>query len=301
MDGKPKHHERRSKSTKPDQRKAPRFRAMKMEVGEPKLAVHDLEIKGGLSDAGAKSKGPKETFRFDRKPSKHRGWDKPQLTVLGLYYPLGPCKTPLILNDLNEVLSKLEKAFRMQSLHTTFVDSPISAVCKSLDQVELEVVLFEARDEPEKMIIDINRLDGDSYSFHSYAQHILCSVLGIESESPPGTSPSWNINLLSQADSIGPGVENVGDALEISFNLMKTDRYDSKKLGLEALVHMTNPTKSGWSAAKAVAGSLIRPDGAVAEQLTQIVLKLACKSVVVESSGTCLENLAEMDSSEQTN
>lgn len=232
-----------------------------------------------------------DSKQLQRLGNPHR-WCEPGLTRLGLYYPLSPCQARMAQSQLNNVLRKLEDVFRKHSLHANYTDSPISAICKSMDQVEFEVVLFAARDDSDQMILEMSRRNGDSIAFHLYAQHILCAVLDI---APPERHPepvafsssSWNMHVLSQADSLGDYVEDVTEAIEIAANLVASDRYDACRLGLESTVHLTNPEKCGLSAAKAVARCLIHPEGPIAQNLSRRILEFACQetSTSVQSEG----------------
>ena len=305
MDGQQKQDETRSRSKKGG---GLGFRAMTFEASEP-------TIRHGSTP---QTKDQFRAARFDDTalvPIEERvavliktqdvpkptppGWSNPQLTLLGLYYPLGSNQTRLSQNDLYDVLRKLRAIFRAQSLHTCYTDSPISAICKSLDQVEFEVVLFAARDDSAKMVLEVSRRDGDSMAYHWYAQQILRTVSDFSLEPLPVSPPSWNMNILMQADSIGDSDdESVGEAVEIAWKLVSSDRYDARRLGFESLVHMTDPNKCGWTAAKTVARSLIHPIGAIEEKLSTRVLEFACQSFPVdeteksESDGTCIRGFS---------
>eukprot|EP00522_Entomoneis_paludosa_P009440 CAMPEP_0172443634 /NCGR_PEP_ID=MMETSP1065-20121228/3871_1 /TAXON_ID=265537 /ORGANISM="Amphiprora paludosa, Strain CCMP125" /LENGTH=362 /DNA_ID=CAMNT_0013193937 /DNA_START=103 /DNA_END=1191 /DNA_ORIENTATION=+ len=210
-------------------------------------------------------------------------WRNPQLTPIGLYYPLGNAQTRFSLGDLNQVLETLRHVFFKLSLHTKYHNSPISAECQSMDQVTFEVVLFASRDHDDQVILEVSKRDGDSHLYQRYARQILSAVEGEPADNMINSPSGWNANSFAQADNISRiGLctdESINEALESVWNMLSTDRYDARKLALECLTHMTDPNKSGWSTAKAFAERLLHPNGLIQEQLSKFVLDYASRDI----------------------
>jgi len=211
--------------------------------------------------------------------SSSSSWSHPRLTVLGLYYPLGPCQTRLPKSDLYPVLERLAHVFCTLSLHTQYQNSPISATCTSMDQVSLEVSLFEARDDSGQIILEIARRQGDSYLFHQYSRQIMAVATNYHSEAAASKGSPWNVHNLHLVDSVVTTQTTddypLAEALESVWSMLRGDRHDARKLALEALVHMTDPNKCGWSTAQAFCQSLLRPQDGIEEQLSRRILAYA--------------------------
>jgi len=284
----------------------PQFRSMAMTKPDPLMAFRhdDAYVRKGVGAVTPDYRvdEPSKTI-YHQEPPKPDSWDEPTLTPIGLYYPLGPCQKRLARSQLGHVLDTLRRVFCTLSLHTKYHDSPISAECRSIDQVTLEVLIFAARDESDEIIVEISRQDGECYSYHLYAQQILSSISGSPSAAQPIIRVSWNLDTLNQADSVGQNNESIDEALEIAWSMLCSERYDARRLAFESLMHMTDPNKSGWSTSKATAECLLRPDGAIQERLSRHLLEYASKdvgSVGVETSSfgeddSSFESAAEAD------
>ena len=210
------------------------------------------------------------------------GWKNPQLTTLGLYYPLGPCQLRLPLEMLHNVLDMLLDVFRRLSMHASYQESPICAICRSLDQVEFTVSLFASRTSPQEIIVEVERRYGDVISYHNYARRIACALNRTDSYPDVGqTEPPcfWNRKIIDLADSVALAGHNesIAEALEITYSLISNERYDARRLGLESLIHMTDPYKSGFFVASAAAKSLLFPKDAREQRVSRDVFEYACK------------------------
>lgn len=209
-------------------------------------------------------------------------WNDPRLTFLGKYYPLGSCQMRLCIDQLPKILLLLENVFRILSLHTRYCDSPISARCRSLDQVEIEVVLFAIPDsKSNEMVLEISRLDGDAVSHHAHVLRILTAVRDETLELPPIIDPSWNQETLRKMESVSSHrvcYTNIVESLEIASNMIDSDRYDACLMGLQSLTLITDPNKSGWSTAKFAVERLMRPRFlSPHDRLSMLVLEYALR------------------------
>ena len=208
------------------------------------------------------------------------GWQSPILTPINLYYPLGPCRTKFETSRLTEILYELQDVFRILSLETVFQESPIAATCQTLDQVEFNITVLQSRRNPSESILEIQRKSGDTMSFHCTAHQILAAVSGQTPTSRVSTSSSaWNVRMAQRLDSLLPPkvddatTSGVVSALELAWGMLSTDRLDAQRLGLESLVHMTDPTKSGWSTAQTASLLLLTPENNLQANLSMTLVR----------------------------
>lgn len=279
----------RSKSQGEVPSSAPEFRAAIIDVqSQPGLAFQTVPATGGKAAAFENQfiktqPEQKTSSSLGLKNFFQDGWENPILTRVGLYYPLGPCLVRVGRDLLDQVLKRLRGVFRTLSLHTKYHDTPISADCVSLDKVEFQVIILEARDSSD-LVVEVCRRDGDSYAFHLYAQQILSAVKD-GTQITPVVRHSWNMEELHQMDRFAENkVNNVEEALEIAMAMFATERYDAQKLSLESLSYMTDPSKSGMSAAMAVTQCLMRPQNPNQERLSKLILRFA--SLETNDAGT---------------
>ena len=209
--------------------------------------------------------------------SFQNGWKKPEVTPLGMYYPLGPFQVRFPIRRLQQVLDTLQDSFRKLSVQVTYQDSPIMAKCCSLDQVEFTVCIFGCNTNPDEIIVEVERRCGDAISYHAYSHQLARDLRG-STETNLGGRPVapcfWNKALLHQADSIakfGSDDEAIADALETTCGLITNRRFDAQRLGLLSLLHMTDPNKSSLSVSTTVSKSLLFPNDPVQERISHMV------------------------------
>ncbi|KAL7572538.1 hypothetical protein ACA910_000361 [Epithemia clementina (nom. ined.)] len=237
----------------------------------------------------------------DRTHHVPNGWRDPQITIVGIYYPLGPCQVRLPMEKLRSVLRTLVQVFRRLSLHVSYQDTPISATCQSIDQVEFQVSIFTSRSDAQEMIIEIERKCGDVVNYHLYAQNVTNALRGVDDdhrETWLGEAPCfWNRKFIDLADSIGQPSEDqdIKEALELAWNLIANDRYDARRLGLESLIHITDPNKSSYSVAKSATKCLMMPHDETEERISRGVFEYASRDVITNSDSSNPHSTAEAD------
>lgn len=244
------------------------------------------------------TKQPSSTpIHVDTKQYTH--WQHPQLTEIGLYYPLGPCRMRFRRERLTKVLNNLPKIFGALSLEAVYHDAPISATLRSLDQVEFVVTILGARsaavrnEDAQDVILEIQRRDGDCVAFHRLSHQILHALT-------TGTFPTlknhwaptcWSDESVQRADMVLPRPsltkqqatyfisgtpQNMGNALDVAWAMLSTERHDAQKLGLESLVHMTNPIQSGWANACWATSAILSATTSAHERIGNVLLEHVC-------------------------
>ena len=220
---------------------------------------------------------------------QRNGWQNPQIAQMGLHYPVGPCRTQFQREQLPLVLRSLPELFRLLSLETMYQDSPVAVSCRSLDQVEFFVTMLESRSDPNYVILEVQRNSGDTIAFHRFARQIL-NVASCQSPTQnfvTARKPSLKSARLPDSKSLNAKDNScVLGALEICSSMLSTDRYDAKRIGLQSLVHMTDPNKSGESAANTVAAFILNPTGTIQASVLKNLLGFACEDFDYGSRST---------------
>lgn len=304
------------------EKEAPSFRFVKLAEETAKLLEPITMIHNEAESLSSQT----TSERKDGKDDSSLGWTHPELTVLGLYFPLGPCQIRMKQATLGGILSGLPDIFRQLSFHVEYQNSPISATCRSMNQVELEVSFFASRtNSDDDMIVEVACIYGDTMSFHEYSQAILSAIStmhedhdnglhynSINSQRPYGksTTPggasscpaSWNCNILRQADTLmSQPLEGSSDLTkstieqewERAYRFLLTDRYDAQCFGMEMLIQMTDPNRSGWSVAVQTTELLLCPTTETQESIARGILEWALNGSACEESN----NTSNADSS----
>ncbi|KAL7566848.1 hypothetical protein ACA910_021345 [Epithemia clementina (nom. ined.)] len=238
------------------------------------------------------AQAPYQNHFEQHKNQRKQGWDNPVITLINLYYPLGPCRTTFDLAQLPNILQILPNVFRTLSLETKYQDSPIAAKCQSLDQAEFVITLLQCRNNTRQVIMEIQRQSGDCMAFHRIAQTILAAVSSghVPSATTTTTPNKYNMRYSKLLDSVGPNGSNHVDrihnhdnktsavvaALEIAWGMLSRDRYDAQSLGLQSLVHITDPAKSGWSTAKTASSFILNPRGNIQANISSRLVGYVC-------------------------
>jgi len=124
-----------------------------------------------------------------------------------------------------------------------------TAVLKTSDYVEMYVHLFQGEGPKyaDAVIVEVQRRRGDSVLFHKYCRSILDAAAG------NWDGDSFERSIAPEAPQIPEAEaeektkkhENVLLALEIAGSLIKKDRLDANRLGMESLCLLTDPKKTG--------------------------------------------------------
>jgi len=185
-----------------------------------------------------------------KQPEVEVGWKSPSLTRMGQYHPIEPAHVFLNRELLPAVLDRLPVIFQQLSLRVQYEATPVAAVCETLEQVCFCVSLLERRNNHQEMVLEVQRMAGDSIVFAHYAKQIMKSIQTQEVATP--RPQSLAVPTLEKAESLlRHSIADVEEedpaesALEVAHTLILCDRYDARRLGLESLVFLTDPTKTG--------------------------------------------------------
>lgn len=244
------------------------FRSMSMETG-----LKAIKISSSSTTIHSKPK----TKAIE--PKKNRkviivvpgGWARDKLLKLSYYHPVQPSHETFPKTQLEEMLTRLTECFRALSCHVSYAKDRLGADCLTMEKVAFYVSFFEK--DTQTVIVEVQRRAGDSYLFHhDYAQPILAVIRGVRASDKQQSIQRRTAAFL---DRLGTSIseEDIGEALEMAFRLVTSDRFDARQLGMESLVALTDTKVTGWSTASAVTRGLVTPLDETSEKLANIVLR----------------------------
>jgi len=162
------------------------------------------------------------------------------------FYPLEETNC-LVKNTAPSIVSgRISDCCRLLSVQAQFDDVAGTASLKTAEHVEIHLSLWSGTDEePEGLVVEAQRRTGDPIKFHEYTRHILDAAqgrfdTGKISEKP--TRPVIGDRKNSAAQSQG---DKSLSAVEIAAKLLKKDRLDARRLGMESLCFLTDPSRTG--------------------------------------------------------
>jgi len=185
---------------------------------------------------------------------------------------------------LGELLNRLRNAFRDLSLSVRYEDSPsISACCtvglESRHQlVEFDVTVHRLRGstgtthtDPNgvaavPIVVQVHRRSGDAALVKKYANEIFQAAENGSAASPyppcidsPVAKTVVVPSLCRRLDAHCSQQQqhSVDSALEVTLQLLNSECYDARRLGLESLAGLTDPNRTGFETALAVSRALV--------------------------------------------
>jgi hypothetical protein len=208
-------------------------------------------------------------------PTNSMGWATEKLRPLGIYHPLDPSHVSIPRAQLADALERLSDSFRRLSCHVAYEESYLSAACHTMEQVQFQVSLYESREDAQMIFLELQRRAGDSCIYYQeYVHPILAVVTGQSMPVPRRCSldrlPAASLDRLAKL--AGMEEDDVDVAIELTTNLVTSDRIDARRLGLESLEVMTDLSKTGWSTASKVARSIVLPEDETSQRLSQVML-----------------------------
>jgi hypothetical protein len=147
-----------------------------------------------------------------------------------------------------------------------------SAALLTPENVELYLSLWES-DNGLEVIVEVMRRRGDTLIFHQYAHHILAAASGKFDPSGFSNDEGSLLYLRSAEKKLKTELSRVVAekdmakesvvALEIVLDLLKKDRRDARRLGMEGVTILANARKTVLSAAKLTSHALLLGDPSI--------------------------------------
>lgn len=185
-------------------------------------------------------------------------WSPRQLRPVPAFYPLER-SSRFVEDELSAVVARISEANRLLSVHAAYCDETATATLLTAENVEMHLSLWKTSGKHEGIVIEIQRRKGDSIAFHRYSRCILDAAVGELDIQDHIEKCGEDIDivyskkvhrLLSvESSDSGTETENAIIAVEIAHGLLMKDRMDARQLGLESLCLLTDPKKTGITAA----------------------------------------------------
>jgi hypothetical protein len=242
--------------------------------GKPKPLVPD-----STSDHGTQQK-LLENLITKTVEVKKKGWTLPlQLPLTGPYHPTAHVHFTIAKTDLETVLGRLQTAFYRASCSVQTEEA--TARCLAMEQVEFVVQIFQHPRDGALALMEVQRVSGDGLIYAAkYVPLIRDAVAGTEQlrihdvMSAPSAVVIGKVASLTAGQRCDPDTEQ--KALEATVDLLRNCRYDARSLGLESLVLMTDPLKSGNELAKMLSHMILTgTDGTLGRCLFETILTVA--------------------------
>lgn len=166
--------------------------------------------------------------------------------ALPSFYPLEETNC-LVKNTPPSVVSgRISDCCRLLSVQAQFDDVAGTASLKTAEHVEIHLSLWSGADEElEGLVVEAQRRTGDPIKFHEYTRHLLDAAQGKFDTHKVSENPTRHI----VGDRKNSAAQSKGDkslsAVEIAAKLLKKDRLDARRLGMESLCFLTDPSRTG--------------------------------------------------------
>jgi len=164
--------------------------------------------------------------------------------ALPSFYPLEETNC-LVKNTAPSIVSgRISDCCRLLSVQADFDDVAGTASLKTGEHVEIHLSLWSGADEePECVVVEAQRRTGDPIKFHEYTRYLLNAAQGKFDTDNISAARSLIVDKKHSA------TKSKGDkslsAVEIAAKLLKKDRLDARRLGMESLCFLTDPSRTG--------------------------------------------------------
>lgn len=183
-----------------------------------------------------------------------------------LHPPLDPQSTAFVCDASPSVIAaRVSECLRQQSIMTEFHDDTASASAMTSNRVHFMIRMYRAEGGgPDPVVVvELQRLRGDSITFHQASRAILSSAQGnrtggqhIFNQNVPNGGMGLALDIPIRGnlrrftdDDSKEDISSVLLTLEINWSLIKKDRMDANILGWESLALLTDTYSSGRSTA----------------------------------------------------
>jgi len=184
-----------------------------------------------------------------------------ELREVPSFYPLE--KSSRFIRDApDNIASRISDACRLMSVQATYDDALATADLVTEEHVEIHLTLWrgagsgaegtdasaapEPSEESKITIVEAQRRKGCAVVFHRYCRNLLDAAQGCFEVKDDSAIKQFHRVEVEKKDDEG---ENSLLAIEIAASLLKKDRMDARRLGMESLCLLTDPSKAGMETA----------------------------------------------------
>jgi len=181
------------------------------------------------------------------------------------FYPKPVVACTVTATSPSVIAIRIAECLTKRSVAAEYDDETAVAYCVTVDRVHLTVHLWNynnsnnnsnhAAPSAPEVLVECQRVSGNSISFHQTARAILQAAQSLDSgadrrlphQCAPMDYPRMMPSQQAAADrsSSGPKAAAAVEALEQAYQLLCKDRLDAQLSGLESLVHLTDVTSVG--------------------------------------------------------
>jgi len=171
------------------------------------------------------------------------------LRTVPAYYPLEKSNRTVHDAKPSIVSGRISDCCRLMSLQATYDDKAGTASLTTEEHVEIHLSLWSGAGAPDDIIVEAQRRTGCPIKYHQYTRHILDAAQG--RFDLMNFRPSSYLSIVESKEdrkeksSNDSGVNEPLLALEIAASLIKKDRMDARRLGMESLCFLTDPSRTG--------------------------------------------------------
>lgn len=164
------------------------------------------------------------------------------------FYPLEKSSREVNGTAPSVVSGRISDCCRLLSVQAEFDDKAGTASLTTAEHVEIHLSLWSGGGDgkPECTIVEAQRRTGCPIKYHEYIRHLLDAAQGTFNTSNINTTTprSAVVDASSTSTSLTPSTRSIS-ALEIAAQLIKKDRLDARRLGMESLCFLTDPSRTG--------------------------------------------------------
>ena len=205
----------------------------------------------------------------------HWVWQLRMVPAVPMYHPLESNVLRIVHIPLDTITERISTFMRLHSITCSYHDEAARVDCLTEQLCKFVVQLWQGKDQVNEILVEVQRRHGCCIELQAIRRQLHHAIMTGES-SPPQQMDGRSIRIMIEkveeimenntTQRSGQGHESNSqtgvfpDALEICHDLLDSERYDQKLLGMESLCILTDPSKVSKQAADRAARVLIYGD-----------------------------------------
>ncbi|KAL3924029.1 MAG: hypothetical protein SGILL_001293 [Bacillariaceae sp.] len=183
-------------------------------------------------------------------------WKVDALDPVPLDFPLERTRREIHDSTSSEVAERISKTLRLLSVEAEYDGEKAKAKCKTNDMVSFRIRLFAGDGTSQQpVIVEIQRRSGSPSCFMRVCRQILDGAEGmaVPAETAPARKkmppcmmkmPVSGLKCIQKASAARDPQAEADSSILKSLDLLRSKEKDTNSLGLENLLHMTDPLKT---------------------------------------------------------
>lgn len=221
------------------------------------------------------------------------GWEVAKLKKLGKYHPLELSHVSFPRAHLETVLGRLSEGLRALSCSVSHHNHGLSASCHTMERVSFQVSFYEKNPNEDMgetdleltetisekngvVVMELQRLCGDSFTFHQYVRQILDTVEGKKNSDQRFDMNDFSYGrfldeLVNPSNTVG--IRDLEFAMKRAEKLITAHSIYDRQMGLETLQTFTDAKQTGIFVASKVSRELLMPSTESSNKLASDMLR----------------------------